>query len=148
VGCALVEQLPEFAQAPSITGISVFQRRDGALATVRQKAEETARLLEQDVADLEGRIVVYDDYLGEGYGVPTDAMLEAVTLAARLEGLLVDPVYTGKTLSGLIDMVRQGRFAANDNIVFWHTGGTPALFAYRAAFEGMPAGESTVESVR
>ncbi|MEX2113176.1 MAG: pyridoxal-phosphate dependent enzyme, partial [Pirellulales bacterium] len=82
------------------------------------------------------------DYLGGGYGEPTDGMLEAVTLAARFEGLLVDPVYTGKTLAGLIDLVRQDRFAKSDNVVFFHTGGTPALFAYREAFDEVLASGS------
>ncbi len=58
-------------------------------------------------------------------------MLEAVRLTSRLEGLLLDPVYTGKAMAGLIDTVRSGIFAASDHVVFWHTGGTPALFAYQ-----------------
>jgi 1-aminocyclopropane-1-carboxylate deaminase/D-cysteine desulfhydrase-like pyridoxal-dependent ACC family enzyme len=58
-------------------------------------------------------------------------MLEAVRLASRLEGLLLDPVYTGKAMAGLIHAVRCGAFSATDQVVFWHTGGTPALFAYQ-----------------
>jgi L-cysteate sulfo-lyase len=55
---------------------------------------------------------------------------------ARLEGILLDPVYTGKAMAGLIDMVRTGRFKPKDRVLFWHTGGVPALFAYREIFEG------------
>ncbi|MBM3613071.1 MAG: D-cysteine desulfhydrase family protein [Alphaproteobacteria bacterium] len=71
---------------------------------------------------------------GAGYGQPTDAMLEAVGLAARLEGLVLDPVYSGKGLAGLIALVRAGRFARDARLCFIHTGGAPALFAYRDLF--------------
>ena len=70
------------------------------------------------------------NYVGPGYGEPTEAMNEAVLLAARLEGLLFDPVYTGKALAGLIDYIREGRIDANSNVVFLHTGGAAGLFAY------------------
>lgn len=74
------------------------------------------------------------DYVGPGYGLPTDAMRDAVTLLARLEGLLFDPVYSGKGLSGLIDLVRKGHFADTQNVVFLHTGGSASLFGYPALF--------------
>jgi L-cysteate sulfo-lyase len=76
------------------------------------------------------QIEVVDDYVGAGYGVPTPGMIEAVDLCARLEGLLIDPVYTGKAMSGLIGLVRSGRFEPTDTVVFVHTGGVPAIFAY------------------
>lgn len=135
VGFAGVRQTPGLDCDPIVHGISVYQRREPAIATVREKVRATAELLQLDDASLDERVNVTDDYLGGGYGEPTDGMLEAVSLAARYEGLLIDPVYTGKTLAGLIDMVRQGRFAKTDNVVFFHTGGTPALFAYREAFD-------------
>jgi L-cysteate sulfo-lyase len=68
--------------------------------------------------------------VGEGYGIPTDAMNAALLLLARLEGLLFDPVYSGKALAGMIDLIGKGRFAATENIVFIHTGGVPGIFAY------------------
>lgn len=71
-----------------------------------------------------------DDYVGQGYARLDDATREAITLLAREEGLLADPVYTGKALAGLIDLVRQGRWKRNEHVLFWHTGGLPALFAY------------------
>ena len=73
-----------------------------------------------------------DAYLGDGYGVPTDAMREAVTLLARTQGILLDPVYTGKAFAGLLGEARHGGLRDARRILFWHTGGTPALFAYRA----------------
>ena len=64
------------------------------------------------------------------YGVVGYRELEAIQLTASLEGILLDPVYTGRAMGGLIDLIRKGRFTASDNVIFWHTGGTPALFAY------------------
>jgi L-cysteate sulfo-lyase len=75
-------------------------------------------------------VVANCDYVGDGYGIPTEAMNEAVMLVARLEGLLFDPVYSGKALAGMIDLVRKGHFDGAKNIVFLHTGGSAALFAY------------------
>ena len=75
-----------------------------------------------------------DAYVGEDYGIITEACVEATQLLAGTEGILVDPVYTGKALSGLIDYVKQGRFPSGSTILFIHTGGTPALFAYHKEF--------------
>jgi L-cysteate sulfo-lyase len=141
VGLEAIRMSGEFDFAPRVIGISVYQRREAALALVRDKAAATAELIGIDPAGLHERTVVLDDYLGAGYGEPTDAMVEAVGLAARLEGLLVDPVYTGKTLSGLIDLARRGQFGQNESVLFWHTGGTPALFPYRDAFARLLAAE-------
>ena len=77
-------------------------------------------------------VIANCDYVGEGYGIPTDAMNDAVLLLARLEGLLFDPVYSGKALAGLIDLVGKGHFDGAKNIVFLHTGGSAALFAYKS----------------
>ena len=68
--------------------------------------------------------------VGEGYGIPTKAMNDAVMMLARLEGLLFDPVYSGKGLAGMIDLVGNGYFAGAQNIVFVHTGGVAGLFGY------------------
>jgi L-cysteate sulfo-lyase len=75
------------------------------------------------------------DYVGQGYGLPTRGMIKAVALAASSEGLLLDPVYTGKAMAGLVDLVDKGSFGADDNVLFLHTGGSPALFAYRSIFD-------------
>ena len=69
-----------------------------------------------------------------GYGIPTDGTIEAIRLAARHEGLLLDPVYTGKAMAGLIDLCRKGFFGKDQNVVFLHTGGAAALFAYERDF--------------
>ena len=73
---------------------------------------------------------VNDHYLGGGYAVMGEPEREAIRLCAQTEGLLVDPVYTGRAMAGLIDLIRAGEFKAGQNVLFWHTGGTPALFAY------------------
>ena len=74
------------------------------------------------------------DYVGDGCGLPTDGTLEAIRLLARLEGILLDPVYSGKGMAGLIGEVNKGRFSKKDNVVFIHTGGSVALFGYRSTF--------------
>jgi 1-aminocyclopropane-1-carboxylate deaminase/D-cysteine desulfhydrase-like pyridoxal-dependent ACC family enzyme len=79
-----------------------------------------------------GALQVDDRFLGDGYAVLTEAEREAIRLAARSEGILLDPVYTGKAMAGLIAMVRCGEIDPGERVLFWHTGGTPALFAYAA----------------
>jgi L-cysteate sulfo-lyase len=89
--------------------------------------------------DLPREVVVANcDYVGGGYGVPTPGMVEAVTLLARTEGLLLDPVYSGKGMAGLIDLVRKGHFKKDENVVFLHTGGSVALFGYPGTFGPVP----------
>ncbi|HLF41655.1 MAG TPA: pyridoxal-phosphate dependent enzyme, partial [Acidimicrobiia bacterium] len=76
-----------------------------------------------------GELIVDHSRYGAGYGEPTAECLEAIRALARLEGVLLDPVYTGKAMAGLIGWAREGRFAGDDTVLFWHTGGAPALFA-------------------
>ncbi len=102
-------------------------------------AAKALELLDVAAPALAERVHVDDRFVGPGYGLPTDGMLEAVRLAAECEGLLIDPVYTGKALAGLISAIRSGRFTPQQNVVFWHTGGSPALFAYREIFDAAPA---------
>lgn len=83
-------------------------------------------------------VVANTDYVGEGYGIPTQGCLDAIEMFARLEGLLLDPVYSGKGAAGLIDLVRKGAFEGDENIVFLHTGGAVGLFGYTAAFDYAP----------
>ncbi len=87
------------------------------------------------------RVEVVAGYAGARYGLPTDGMRRAVELVARLEGILLDPVYSGKAMAGLIGLIAEGRFKASDRVVFLHSGGTPALFAYRSVFEGQEPGD-------
>jgi L-cysteate sulfo-lyase len=75
-------------------------------------------------------VVANSDYVGDGYGMPTDSMVEAVKMLATYEGILLDPVYSGKGFAGLIDLIRKGHFKKDENVVFLHTGGSVSLFAY------------------
>ncbi len=119
-----------------VLGIGVRLPRQQQEEKVFALARATAAQLGLSVELPRHRVVANGDYVGAGYGLPTDGMREAISLLARLEGILLDPVYSGKGMAGLIDLVRTGAFAATDNVVFLHTGGTAALFGYRSAFEG------------
>ncbi|MCW5875607.1 MAG: D-cysteine desulfhydrase family protein [Anaerolineales bacterium] len=114
-----------------ILGISVDERAADLQARVAPLAVETAELLGGSIQLAPEDVLVNDDYLGEGYAVMGAAEAEAIRLFARHEGLLVDPVYTGRAAAGLIDLIRQGYFNKDENVLFWHTGGAPALFAER-----------------
>ena len=116
----------------------------GICVSIDAKAqEEKVFALATETADYLGApgvvkredVVANSDYVGPGYGERTDEMNEAVMLLARLEGLLFDPVYSGKALAGLIDLVRKGELRDDENIVFLHTGGSAALFAYADQLE-------------
>ena len=111
-------------------GIGVNAPQDAQEEKVYQLAVETAEYIGKPGIVTREDIVANCDYVGSGYGVPTESMNEAVLLLARLEGLLFDPVYSGKGLAGMIDLIRKGEFAGASNIVFLHTGGSAALFAY------------------
>jgi D-cysteine desulfhydrase len=76
------------------------------------------------------RVTVNDDYLGGGYAVVGQTEREAIQLVAQKEGLLLDPVYTGRAMGGLIDLIRWGAFTRGQSVLFWHTGGTAALPAF------------------
>ena len=83
-------------------------------------------------------IVVRDEFVGAGYSLPTAEMTAAIQTFARTEGVLLDPVYTGKTAAGLIGLVREGVFGNDDNVLFVHTGGSPAIYAYPREVLGEP----------
>jgi L-cysteate sulfo-lyase len=117
-----------------VLGISVRQPRAIQERAVHGLAQAVAEKLGIDGGVPAGQVMVNSDYVGEGYGIPTAGTIEAITLAARQEGLLLDPVYSGKGMAGLIDLTRNGFFAAEDNVVFLHTGGSTALFAYEDMF--------------
>ena len=117
-----------------VIGISVRQPKARQEDAVYALAQATAAHLGVKGGIDRSRVVAYDDYVGGGYGVPTPAMVEAVALTARCEGILLDPVYSGKGMAGLIDLVRKGFFRREDNVVFLHTGGATALFAYSNLF--------------
>ena len=113
-----------------ILGISVSRTAKVLSQVVLDLAQLTADSLGLRVTIDAESVQVNDDYLGDGYGVMGEGEREAIRLVARQEGLLLDPVYTGRAMSGLIDMIRRGEFTRKETVLFWHTGGTPALFAY------------------
>ena len=116
----------------SFRTVAISQRRgDDRVPGALSGARDAARQLGWDVELAEADVESHDEYVGEGYGLPTPAAIEAIRLAARTEGLILDPVYTGKAMAGLIDHARTGRLGADDTVVFIHTGGTPALFAFK-----------------
>jgi L-cysteate sulfo-lyase len=117
-----------------VLGISVRQPKARQEDAVYALAQATADHLGVRGGIDRSRVVAYADYVGAGYGVPTPAMVEAVALTAKCEGILLDPVYSGKGMAGLIDLVRKGFFRRGDNVVFLHTGGATALFAYSNLF--------------
>lgn len=112
-----------------VMGISVRQRRDAQIKAVHILAERTAERIGIDGIPI-SKVIVDDGYVGAGYGIPADSTLEAIMLAARTEGILLDPVYSGKGFAGLLGLSRSGFFKSGDNILFLHTGGSAALFAY------------------
>lgn len=97
---------------------------------VIQLVNETAERLSLDLSVSLEELYITDDYVGQGYGIPTQKGIAALKLLARTEGILLDPVYTSKAMAGLIDHARSGDLRPEDNVVFLHTGGTPAVFAY------------------
>lgn len=118
-----------FAYQGNVLGISVDERSEVLKERVADLAGETAQFLKHDLSFIADQILVNDDYLGAGYGVMGEAELEALQLFSRYEGLFLDPVYTGRAAAGMIDLIRKGFIPAGDKVLFWHTGGTPALFA-------------------
>lgn len=119
-----------------VLGISVRAKSEPQELKLAGIAGDIAKLLELPAPARREAFEVLDDYVGDGYSLPTDAMVEAVQLFAQLEGVLLDPVYTGKAAAGLIDQVRKGTFAPGSNVLFIHTGGAPALYAYQETVLG------------
>lgn len=117
-----------------ITGISVNRKKEPQTNAVFTLAKATAEKLGMLNEITPGDVVVYDDYVGAGYSIPTDAMVKAVDLMAKTEGILLDPVYTGKAMAGLMDLIARGNFHQDENVLFVHTGGSPALYAYTGCF--------------
>ncbi len=113
-----------------VIGMAIEGTRAEQEALAAAQAMETLHLLGRDAADLDSSVAVMDDFVGSGYAKPTDSMREALSLAARFEGLVLDPVYTGKAFAGFIALARSGRFKNDQSLLFVHTGGVPGLFGY------------------
>jgi D-cysteine desulfhydrase family pyridoxal phosphate-dependent enzyme len=112
-----------------ILGISIDETSHTLSRRVAQLATDTAEKLGEKIKFSEDDVEVVDDYLGDGYGVMGSGEREAIELFARYEGLLLDPVYTGRAAAGMIDLIRKDLFPKESRVLFWHTGGAPALFA-------------------
>jgi L-cysteate sulfo-lyase len=117
-----------------VIGFGVRAPKEKQEQMVYDLACKTAAMLGHEGVVQREDIFADCNYVGAGYGLPTEGMVEAVKMLAEMEGLLFDPVYTGKGLSGLIDWIRHGRFTKDDTVIFLHTGGSAALFGYPEAF--------------
>jgi len=116
-----------------VTGICVRYGKEIQLNKVYTEAKKTCEMLQCKNLD-KSDVIVNDEYIGSGYGEPTDQMKEATKLLAKKEAILLDPVYTGKGFAGLIGLIRNKKFNKNDNVLFIHTGGAVSLSAYEWAF--------------
>jgi D-cysteine desulfhydrase family pyridoxal phosphate-dependent enzyme len=118
------------AQA-KIFGASVFACKNEARKNIYSLAKNCSKLYSFNLSLKLGEINVFDDYIKEGYGVLNQDIVKAVKLLANTEGIFLDPIYTGKAMVMLIDLIDKQYFKKDDNIVFIHTGGLPAIFLYR-----------------
>ena len=116
-----------------VIGINIDKDESGEMTLgdhILHLAGTTAALLGLNHTYSASDLILRDDYVGAGYGVIGEREREAISLTARLEGILLDPVYTGRAMGGLIDLIRNGEIGPRDTVLFWHTGGSPALFAH------------------
>ncbi|MGI8745517.1 MAG: D-cysteine desulfhydrase family protein [Bryobacteraceae bacterium] len=114
-----------------LIAISVSDDRATISRCAKRIADQALQALGENVTTTDEDVIVYDEYFGAGYGLLNRETAEVVRRVAATEGVLLDPVYTGKAMVGLLDLVRRGEIPAGSNVVFMHTGGTPALFPYR-----------------
>lgn len=118
-----------------VLGIDVSRPKEVQEELVYKLVKETAKLVGVNQEIPASAVTCFGDYYGAGYSLPTDSMIEAVKLLARTEAILLDPVYSGKAMAGFIDLVRKDTFPKNSNVLFLHTGGSPALYAYTDTFK-------------
>lgn len=118
-----------------VLGIGVRLPRDRQEANVHRLAEATSEYVGVKGGIPRAAVVANCEYVGPGYGQPTPGMVEAVRMVASLEGVLLDPVYSGKAMAGLIDLIRKGEIGKTERVVFLHTGGAVGLFGYVGTFE-------------
>ena len=118
-----------------VTGINVSRKKDVQEELVHNLARKTAELIGFPTDIPREAVTCFEEYVGPGYSLSTKEMVEAVKLMAQTEGIVLDPVYTGKAMAGLIDLARKGYFKKEENVLFVHTGGSPGLYAYQRYFE-------------
>ena len=140
----LVLGLRYVQSAMHVRGICPFQDTPGRFQSMAQIANQAAKRLELGIGLTEADFDNDNSFVGERYGVPTKAGLEAVRLVAQTEGILLDPVYTGKAMSALIAHIEKGELPSDTPVVFLHTGGAPALFGYAADVLGALAHDFTL----
>jgi len=127
----------EYFRAPfQVIGISVEGEKNELAGKIATLANEIAELLDMDVSFDRDKIVVYDEYVGTGYGIPTTGGIEALKLVARKEGIILDPVYTSKAMAGLMDLISQNRFTPQESVIFLHSGGAASVFTYVEEISG------------
>jgi 1-aminocyclopropane-1-carboxylate deaminase/D-cysteine desulfhydrase-like pyridoxal-dependent ACC family enzyme len=112
-----------------IYGITVSRTRNECIAHIEQLVKETEDALGLSSRVTSNDIFVFDEYIGEGYSVPTSEGIEAIRLVAKTEGIFLDPIYTGKAMAGLTDLVKKGLIGPDKTVIFLHTGGTPSIFS-------------------
>ena len=116
-----------------VTGICIRYDKATQENKVYTESKKTCEKLQCKILD-KSEVIVYDEYIGPGYGEPSEAMKEAIKLLAEKEAILLDPVYSGKGFAGLIGLIKNKKFTKNDNVLFIHTGGAVSLSAYEWAF--------------
>ncbi len=126
-----------FTYKGQVLGISIDEDEAWLKTHVKALALKTAALLNEKDRVKDAEILANDAYCQAGYGVLTDLEREAIHLFAKYEGILLDPVYTGRAAGGMIDLIRTRFFKADEKVLFWHTGGTPSLFADKYSAEGI-----------
>ena len=122
-----------FGYKGKVLGISIDEPEEWLKTRVSRLASEASKKLGERIEFTPAEVLANADYCRAGYGVLTDAEREAVRLFAKCEGLLLDPVYTGRAAAGMLDLIRKGVFKEDETVLFWHTGGQPALFAEKYA---------------
>jgi 1-aminocyclopropane-1-carboxylate deaminase/D-cysteine desulfhydrase-like pyridoxal-dependent ACC family enzyme len=122
-----------FGYQGKVLGISIDEPEDWLKNRVSSLASDASEKLGTRIEFKRDDVLANEEYCQAGYGVLTDGEREAVKLFAKHEGLLLDPVYTGRAVAGMIDLIRKGFFKKDETILFWHTGGQPALFAEKYA---------------
>lgn len=130
----LIAGFKAYNYTTTTTGYNVVKFAAESLPGTLDLVNQALQLFKPELAVVANEIIMDDNYLGDGYGIPSSAMQEAVYLMAQTEGLLLDPVYTGKAFAGVVADIRSGKLKSTDNILFIMTGGAPGLYAYRSVF--------------
>ena len=131
----MVAGFAEEGRASQVVGIDITAKPVATRAMVKKIAQQTAEMVGVKRAIVEADITLVEDYAYPAYGIPSKATLQAIRLAARLEGLVTDPVYEGKSMQAMIEMVQAGRFPAGTKLLYVHLGGVPALSGYAYSFK-------------